>query len=261
MTRSDASIRWTTRSRACNPTVKRLWRRVAVDTTLGHERADHADAAELGEAAQLLAGAASDGAVAGEDDGPFGVDDGLEGAVDDLVVGYGAAHALRMNRLGPCRRLGDVLRKLDVAGTGLFGDRQLERLADHFRNIVGVDQRPRPLGHRLEHADDVHVLMTLFVQALAVGLPGHDHQRGAVHVGVGDTCHQVGGSRPESTQADPRFTGQPPVDVGHECGTLLVPSEDEVDRRVLQRHHQVGILFAGNTENPRHPLCLEATHE
>jgi hypothetical protein len=51
------------------------------------------------------------------------------------------------------------------------------------------------------------------------------------------------------------------VNFRHEGGALLVTRQDEFDRRILERHHEVGILFAGHTENLRHTFDLEAFHE
>ena len=53
-------------------------------------------------------------------------------------------------------------------------------VADDLRDVVRVEDRLRPLGHRLEHADHVHVLVTLFVLPLAIRLPCQADQRSAI---------------------------------------------------------------------------------
>jgi hypothetical protein len=47
----------------------------------------------------------------------------------------------------------------------------------------------------------------------------------------------------------------------HEGGALFVTRQDEFDRRILERHHEVGILFAGHTEDLRHTFGLQAFYE
>jgi hypothetical protein len=73
-------------------------------------------------------------------------------------------------RLGVDHRAHHVLGQLDVGRPGLLGLRDLERLAHDLRDDPRVGQARVPLGHGLEHRDDVDVLMGLLVHALEVAL-------------------------------------------------------------------------------------------
>jgi len=52
------------------------------------------------------------------------------------------------------------------------------------------------------------------------------------------------------------------VGLGHEGGALLVAREDELDAgRLLQGHHEVGILFSGDAEDVLDALFLKAADQ
>ena len=154
--------------------------------------------------------------------------------------------------------LRDVLRQLDQHRARLLGLGDLEGLAYDLGDVVRLVHRLRPLGDGAEHGDRVHVLVALLVEALGAGLADEADQRCAVHVGVGDAGHEIGGARAEGAEADARLARQPAIHVGHEGRRLLVPAQDEIDVAVHQRHHHVGVLFAGNAEDVGHALGFEA---
>jgi len=105
------------------------------------------------------------------------------------------------------------------------------------------------------------VLVAFFVLTLAIRLPGETDQRSAIHVGVGHTGDQVRCPRAQRSETYTRLPSESPVNFRHEGGALLVTRQDEFDRRIFERHHEVGILFAGHTENLRHTFGLQAFHE
>ena len=84
---------------------------------------------------------------------------------------------------------------------------------------------------------------------------------GVVHVGVGHAGHQIGGPGPERGQAHAGPAGQPPVDVGHEGGRLLVAGGDEADLAVQQDVQDVDVLLAGEAENDLHALVFQTADE
>ena len=51
-------------------------------------------------------------------------------------------------------------------------------------------------------SSQVQNLVRFLVQTISTGLAGDRHQRRMVHIGVGDTGHQVGGAGPQGRQAD-----------------------------------------------------------
>ena len=99
------------------------------------------------------------------------------------------------------------------------------------------------------------------MEPLGAGLADEADQRRAVHVGIGDAGDQIGGTWAEGAEADAGLPREPAVDIGHESRRLLVAAEDEVDVALHQRHHHVGVLFAGNPENVCHALGFEAFDE
>ena len=122
--------------------------------------------------------------------------------------------------------------------------------------------QPRvPLRDRLEHRDDVDVLVGLLVHALEVALAGQRDERRAVEERVGDAGDEVGRARPERAEADAGAPGQAPVHVGHVGAALLVADGDERDRGVLERLVEVQRLLARDAEDVLDALGLEALHE
>src|SRR5690606_34226191 len=142
-----------------------------VDTSLGHEGTDDADARFFAEQPELLAGSFPDAAVASEDDRLAGVLQEFEGFVHDLVVRYRTTVTARRHRHLAGFVARDVLRQLDVNRARLFRARQSHGFADDLRDRIGVAHAGGPFGHRLEHPDDVHHLVRFLVQALGRTLP------------------------------------------------------------------------------------------
>ncbi len=112
-----------------------------------------------------------------------------------------------------------------------------------------MQNRLSPLRDRPKHANDVHVLVGLFVQAPGVGLAGDRDQRRPVHIGVGHAGDEVRCPGAEGPQAHAGLAREASVDVGHKRCPLLVPTDHEFDRGIEQGHHDVRILFARNAKN------------
>ena len=225
---------------------------------LAHEGVDNADAGEFGEAPELGRGAFADGAVAGEDHRVLGARDRVHRPRHRLVVGAGAAGLDGGDRRAFRLVLGDVLRQLDQHRARLLGFRDLEGLAHDLGDAVRLVHRLRPLGDGAEHGDRVHVLVAFLMEPLGARLADEADQRRAVHVGIGDAGDQIGGTWAKRAEADAGLPREPAVDIGHEGRRLFVPAEHEVDVALHQRHHHVGVLFAGNPENVGHALGFEA---
>ena len=186
----------------------------------------------------------------------------VERAIDDLVVRDRATESSYRERLAVGLELREILRQLDQHGARFLGPRDTDRLTHHLRNVVGMANARRPLRNGLEHADDVHYLMRLLVQAPRRPLPG-EHQHGRmIHVGIGHAGDQIGCAGPERAETAGRISGEPPIGLGHECRALFVTRQDETNLgRSLQRHHEVGILLTGNAKDVLHPLFLETLDE
>ena len=193
---------------------------------------------------------------------------GLDGAADDVGrleqlarLGLGPRGAPARQRPGVDLGLHDVLGQLDVGRAGLLALGDLERLAHHLGDDVGVVQARVPLGDGRHHAHQVDVLVRLLVHALQVALAGERHQRRAVQVGVGHRGGQVQRAGAERAQAHAGVAGQAAVGVGHVAAALLVADGDEVDRRARERLVQVQGLLTRDAEDVLDPLGLQALHE
>jgi hypothetical protein len=121
-----------------------------------------------------------------------------------------------------------------------------------------MEYRLGPFCDGAKHPYRIHVLVALLVLAAAVCLPSQGYQRGTVHVGIGDTGDKVGGTGAEGAETHPSHTGQAAEGVSHEGGPLFMAAENELDRRVLQRHHEVGIFLSWNPEDVFNPFILQA---
>ena len=128
--------------------------------------------------------------------------------------------------------------------------------------ITRAELQPHvPLRDRLEHRDDVDVLVGLLVHPLEVALAGQRDERRAVEQRVGDAGDEVRRARAERAEADAGAVGQAAVHVGHVGAALLVADGDELDRGVLERRVEVERLLARDPEHVPDALGLEALHE
>ena len=99
-----------------------------------------------------------------------------------------------------------VRRKLYEADPRFLRLGDLERLAQHLGNDLGLADLGRVLRDRLEELHQIHVLVALLVHARGLDLTRQRDHRCPIHVGICDTRHQVAGPRPEGRVTD---TGAP----------------------------------------------------
>ena len=140
-------------------------------------------------------------------------------------------------------------------------ERDLEGLAYHLGNDVGLEQAHGILGYRLEDPGEIQHLVRFLVQACGGGLPGDCYQRGMVHVGVGHPGQQIGCPGTQRGETDACLPGQAAVDIGHEGRTLFMAHGDKADGGIQQGIHDVEVFLAGDTEDVLHPLVFQATHK
>ena len=65
----------------------------------------------------------------------------------------------------------------------------------------------------------------------------------------------------ERSDADAGLAGQTAVGRGHEGRPLLVPGQDQLDRRVAQALDHIQVLLAGNAEDAIDALVLEGGNQ
>src|SRR6266516_781221 len=140
-----------------------------------------------------------------------------------------------------------------------------ERLRDRFRDRIRLVQPCIPLRDGPKNAHHVNILVILLVKVLQGGLPGQCQQGRPVYVCI---CYSRGkvcctGSQRRGT--DPRPTGQPSVDPGHERCSLLVTDGDDFDSlrqelgRRIQPSHSQDTLRASRTLSKNHPTLFRAS--
>ena len=116
----------------------------------------------------------------------------------------------------------------------------------------------RPLGHRPEEPDQVHLLKGLPVRDVVPDLAGEDQDRHRLGVGVVDPGGQVGRARATGHQAGRQPSRGAGEAVRHERGHLFVADGDVPDLRLpTQRVEQVHGRGSGQAEHVRHTLPPE----
>ena len=133
--------------------------------------------------AQLVHRAGEQDAVPGQDDRPLGRLDRLGGQAQLAWVALeGRLEAGQVDRVGMGgarlrhqRVLGDV----DVDGPGAAGARDVERLGEDARQVVGVADQEVVLGHRQRDAGDVDLLEGVLADQRAGHVAGDGDHRDA----------------------------------------------------------------------------------
>src|SRR6266851_2906579 len=203
------------------------------------EGAGDGDLVALGEGDDLLFGSGLDDAVAGENDGLFGLLDELDGLLER--GGLGAEHGMGTRGGGSgggevegSGGLLGVLGDVDEDGPGASGLRDLEGETDCRRDVFGAGHKEVVLGDGQGDAGDVDLLKCIAAEDLGGDLAGDGDDGDAVEHGGGYAGDQVCRTRPGGGHADADFARGAGVAVGHVRGALLVADEDVVDGELAQ---------------------------
>jgi hypothetical protein len=129
----------------------------------------------------------------------------------------------------------DVLGDVDQHGPGPPGGREVEGLADHERDVLGLRDELVVLGHRAGDADGVALLEGVGADGPERHLAGDAHHRDRVHVGIAQRGDDVGRRRPRRHHAHTRPSRGVGETLGHVPRTLLVAHEDVADGAVDDR--------------------------
>ena len=173
------------------------------------------------------------------------------------------AFAWRAGLLADGLQPGHVFGDFNVRGSGFFGLRELECLAEGFGNDLGYRQARVPLRHRFGRASrrpdaGFHFFL---VHPVMGGLAGERDEWRPVHIGIRHPGDEIRGARPQRGETNPRLAGQPAVHVRHEGRALLVAGGDKTDRRAEEGVEQIHVLLARHTKNVLDPFVLQAFND
>ena len=234
----------------------------------GHERRDHRDAGAFGQSPQLLGRPRLEDAAPDVEHRTVGGRDQLRRLAHQHRVAEGHRVIARqielVDRRGPVPLHGcvrNVLGQVDENGPWASRRGHVERGRHDPRDVLDVLDEPVVLRDPHGDAGDVALLERIGADRSRGHLTRHDHQRGGVHVGVGQWRHDVGGPRPARDHGHSGTTGHHGVALGHVPGTLLVAHQDVADGRVDDRVVDGQDGAAGQAEHDVDALHLEALDE
>jgi hypothetical protein len=82
-----------------------------------------------------------------------------------------------------------------------------------------------------------------------------------IQVGIGHAGHQIGRPWPERGQTNSGFSGQSPIDIGHERGTLLMTRRDKSNPRAEDGVHYIERFLTGYTKHELHTFVFETAYQ
>ena len=201
--------------------------------------------------------------MAGEDDGPLGLADELQGLgqVGRLRRGRDVAQVALGHGPFPIQDgagLLRVLRDVHQHGAGAAAAGHGEGLAEGGDDVLGPGHQVVVLGDGDGDARDVHFLECVRAQQGRTHLPGDRYQRRGVQHGRGQARHQVRGARAGGGHHHTHAPAGPGVAVRHVHGALLVAHQHVPDG--VFGHGIVGGQDgpAGIAEDGVHALAEEA---
>ena len=201
----------------------------------------------LGKLPELVVGAGKGDAVTGENDGPFGLVNQLDGLLDLAVVALQVRLVARQVDLQSVVVLVErLVGKLDLLGLHVLGyvddDRagpagvgDVEGLLDDLWDLRGVHHQRIVLGDRESDAGGVGLLEGVGADGGARHLSDNGDDGNGVHLGRGDAGYEVGRSGAGRGPAYANPAGHTGITVGGVGGSLLVAGEDVVKLRILRQ--------------------------
>ena len=238
---------------------------VFVERPEPHERGCHGNLRLVRKVRHVVRRTAGDHAAARVDHGTLRLVDEfretrhLRGCGHGLWVVGAERYALGILRRGKPSL--HVLRDVDHDGTGLAVRGDVERLGDGLGNLVRALHEEAVL--RDGAADAVHVRLLEGVRADLVhrDLSRNAHERHAVHVGGRKAGDRVRGAGSGGDEAHAGLALRAGVAVGHVYAPLLVPSEDELERRFREAVEDVKGLPARIAEQHLRARLRKRIHE
>ena len=128
---------------------------------------------------------------------------------------------------------GHILGNIDQHRAGPAGIGDGKRLTDRIGQILDPAHNEIVLGNRHRDAGDVNLLEAVRADLCVRDVGGNRHHRNGIHVGGGDSGHEVGASRPGGGKDNPRFAGGPGISVGRVGCALLVGGDEVADSKLV----------------------------
>ena len=198
------------------------------------QRQGHGDLAPLHQRFDLPHGARHDDAVPGQDNGPAGLIDHLDGA------GHLRGVALQGRTI--TRQLRGILVPVELHRglLGVLGDIHQHRprpsrlgdkesFADAAPDVADARHQRVVLGDGQGHARDVDLLEGVAADQLGAHLAGDAHHRRGIHHGGGDAGDHVGRPGTGGGYSHAHLAAGARVTVRHVRGALLMPCQSVVD--------------------------------
>ncbi len=135
---------------------------------------------------------------------------------------------VRVDEFG-CSHL-HVLGQIDQYRAGPPGTSDVKRLLHDARQLPDILHQEIVLGNRPGDTNNVGFLEGIVTNQGGRNLSGDNHQGNGIHVGGGDTGDRIGRSRTAGGDGHPHLPGCPGIPVGGMYRSLLVPSQDVLDR-------------------------------
>ena len=156
----------------------------------------------------------------------------------------------------------DILGKIYEDGTRPAGTGNVKGLFDDTAQIFAVSYGDTVFGDASGNANDIDLLESVVSDEVSGYLTGEAHERHAVIVCGGKTCHQVGGSRAAGHQTDADFSCGPGVGVSLVHQSLLVAGKDDVDPALFVKFiADINGTGARIAEKGIHPFLLQGLYQ
>jgi hypothetical protein len=152
---------------------------------------------------------------------------------------------------------GHVDRHVDEHRTRPPGGRQVQRVGDRLRRVVGALDRDRVLDDRRGDAEHVGLLERVRAAQGGADLAADEHGRHGVHVRVADRRDEVRRARAAGRERDAGPAGRPGIALGGVPGAGLVAHQHVPDAGVPQGVVERQARAAGHAEDGVDPGALE----
>ena len=157
----------------------------------------------------------------------------------------------------------DILHNINQHRAGTSAPGYGKGFPDDIRQLVHIPDDIVALGNRHGNAGDIHLLEGILSNEVFRHVAGDEHHGGAVHIGRGNSGHQVGAAGAGGGKAHANLAGGTGIAVGSMGRTLLMGRQDMPDLSfvVVKLVIDVQNCAAGVAKNGVHSLLQQAFHQ